>query len=132
MQVPVTIHLLHNHRMEKSIRGRRSIDAFAIVSALRQTCVKYIANLGALAKTNPILAITFSITMFSYARIPPLVGYCSKFYVFFIAIPMNNFLFFPVDIKLVGTTNNPGTTTGLVNEHLIIKTEKPSTHKTVM
>ncbi|TYH01588.1 hypothetical protein ES288_A09G071100v1 [Gossypium darwinii] len=50
-----------------------TIDAFAIVSALRQTRVKYIADLGALAKTNPISAITFSITMFSYAGIPPLI-----------------------------------------------------------
>ena len=35
-----------------------TIDAFAIVLALRQTRVKYIADLGALAKTNPISAIT--------------------------------------------------------------------------
>ncbi|XP_030925240.1 uncharacterized protein LOC115952279 [Quercus lobata] len=40
-----------------------TIDAFAIVLALRQTRVKYIADLGALAKTNPISAITFSITI---------------------------------------------------------------------
>ncbi|CAI8612227.1 unnamed protein product [Vicia faba] len=60
-----------------------TIDAFAIVLALRQTRVKYIADLGALAKTNPISAITFSITMFSYVGIPPLAGFCSKFYLFF-------------------------------------------------
>ncbi|CAN4106256.1 unnamed protein product [Withania somnifera] len=47
-----------------------TIDAFTIVLALRQTRVKYIGDLGALSKTNPILAITFSITMFSYAGIP--------------------------------------------------------------
>nr|ANS54540.1 NADH dehydrogenase subunit 2 [Cynomorium coccineum] len=63
-----------------------TIDAFAIVSALRQTRVKYIADLGALAKTNPISAITLSITMFSYAGIPPLAGFCSKFYLFFAAL----------------------------------------------
>ncbi|RZC91689.1 hypothetical protein C5167_027748 [Papaver somniferum] len=63
-----------------------TINAFAIVPALRQTRVKYIADLGALAKTNPILAITFSITMFSYAGIPPLAGFCSKFYLFFAAL----------------------------------------------
>jgi NADH-ubiquinone oxidoreductase chain 2 len=63
-----------------------TIDAFAIVLALRQTRVKYIADLGALAKTNPILAMTFSITMFSYAGIPPLAGFCSKFYLFFAAL----------------------------------------------
>nr|WBN94498.1 NADH dehydrogenase subunit 2 [Rhodiola wallichiana] len=58
------------------IYASMTIDAFAIVSALRQTRVKYIADLGALAKTNPISAITFSITMFSYAGIPPLAGFC--------------------------------------------------------
>nr|UTM91993.1 NADH dehydrogenase subunit 2 [Gastrodia kachinensis] len=63
-----------------------TIDAFAIVLALRQTRVKYIADFGALAKTNPISAITFSITMFSYAGIPPLAGFCSKFYLFFAAL----------------------------------------------
>nr|YP_009167241.1 NADH dehydrogenase subunit 2 [Ginkgo biloba]AJP33469.1 NADH dehydrogenase subunit 2 [Ginkgo biloba] len=63
-----------------------TIDVFAIVLALRQTRVKYIADLGALAGTNPILAITFSITMFSYAGIPPLAGFCSKFYLFFAAL----------------------------------------------
>ncbi|KAM0010625.1 putative NADH:ubiquinone reductase (H(+)-translocating) [Helianthus debilis subsp. tardiflorus] len=45
-----------------------------------------IADLGALAKTNPISAITFSITIFSYAGIPPLAGFCSKFYLFFAAL----------------------------------------------
>uniref|UniRef100_K4CE31 NADH:quinone oxidoreductase/Mrp antiporter transmembrane domain-containing protein n=1 Tax=Solanum lycopersicum TaxID=4081 RepID=K4CE31_SOLLC len=40
-----------------------------------KTRVKYIADLGALAKTNPILAITFAITMFSYVKIPPLAGF---------------------------------------------------------
>ncbi|KAI3882518.1 hypothetical protein MKX03_023911 [Papaver bracteatum] len=68
------------------IYASMTINAFAIVPALRQTRVKYIADLGALAKTNPILAITFSITMFSYAGIPPLAGFCSKFYLFFAAL----------------------------------------------
>ncbi|KAJ4759117.1 NADH dehydrogenase subunit 2 [Rhynchospora pubera] len=68
------------------IYASMTIDAFAIVLALRQTRVKYIADLGALAKTNPILAITFSMTMFSYAGIPPLAGFCSKFYLFFAAL----------------------------------------------
>ncbi|KAF3617539.1 NADH-ubiquinone oxidoreductase chain 2 [Capsicum annuum] len=68
------------------IYASTTIDAFAIVLALRQTRVKYIADLGALAKTNSILAITFSITMFSYAGIPPLADFCSKFYLFFAAL----------------------------------------------
>jgi NADH-ubiquinone oxidoreductase chain 2 len=41
-------------------------QVFAIVLALHQNHFKYITDLGVLAKTNPILAITLSITMFSY------------------------------------------------------------------
>ncbi|GJS18890.1 NADH dehydrogenase subunit 2 [Tanacetum coccineum] len=72
--------------------------AFAIVSALRQSRVKYIADLGALAKTNPISAITFSITMFSYAGIPPLAGFCSKFYLFFAALGCGAYFLAPVGV----------------------------------
>jgi NADH-ubiquinone oxidoreductase chain 2 len=60
-----------------------TINLFAIISALRQNRFKYITDLGVLAKTNPILVITLSTIMFSYARIPPLAGFCSKFYLFF-------------------------------------------------
>nr|GEW38830.1 NADH-ubiquinone oxidoreductase chain 2 [Tanacetum cinerariifolium] len=55
-----------------------------------------IADLGALAKTNPISAITFSITMFSYAGIPPLAGFCSKFYLFFAALGCGAYFLAPV------------------------------------
>ncbi|KAL9426547.1 hypothetical protein AB3S75_033352 [Citrus x aurantiifolia] len=74
------------------------VDAFAIVLALRQTRVKYIADLGALAKTNPISAITFSITMFSYAGIPPLAHFCSKFYLFFAALGCGAYFLAPVGV----------------------------------
>ncbi|KAG9141509.1 hypothetical protein Leryth_025492 [Lithospermum erythrorhizon] len=85
------------------IYASMTIDAFAIVSALRQTRVKYIADLGALAKTNPILAITFSITMFSYAGIPPLAGFCSKFYLFFAALGCGAYFLAPVGgIHVIG------------------------------
>jgi NADH-ubiquinone oxidoreductase chain 2 len=69
-----------------------TINVFAIVLALRQNRFKYIADLGALAKTNPILAITLSITMFSYAGIPPLAGFCSKFYLFFATLSYGAYL----------------------------------------
>nr|UBB42137.1 NADH dehydrogenase subunit 2 [Chionanthus compactus] len=80
------------------IYASMTLDAFAIVSALRQTRVKYIADLGALAKTHPILAITFSITMFSYAGIPPLAGFCSKFYLFFAALGCGAYFLAPVGV----------------------------------
>nr|YP_009755778.1 NADH dehydrogenase subunit 2 [Gonatozygon brebissonii]QIQ23056.1 NADH dehydrogenase subunit 2 [Gonatozygon brebissonii] len=69
-----------------------TINVFAIVLALRENRLKYISDFGALAKTNPVLALTMSITMFSYAGIPPLAGFCSKFYLFFAALGCGAYL----------------------------------------
>lgn len=55
--------------------------------------LKYISDLGMLAKTNPILAFTFTCTLFSMAGIPPLAGFCSKFYIFFAALSSSLYLF---------------------------------------
>lgn len=62
--------------------------AFLLCSVRRDTSysiprIKYITDLTYLAKTNPILALTFTITMFSMAGIPPLAGFYSKAYLFF-------------------------------------------------
>jgi NADH-ubiquinone oxidoreductase chain 2 len=57
-----------------------TINIFSIVLASRQNCFKYIADLSVLAKTNPILAITLFIIMFSYARIPSLAEFCRIFF----------------------------------------------------
>nr|NP_042274.1 NADH dehydrogenase (ubiquinone), subunit 2 [Prototheca wickerhamii]AAD12662.1 NADH dehydrogenase (ubiquinone), subunit 2 [Prototheca wickerhamii] len=51
--------------------------------------IKYITDLAFLAKTNPLLAFTFSITLFSMAGIPPLAGFYSKAYIFFAALGSN-------------------------------------------
>ena len=70
-----------------------TINIFTVILALHPVGrFKYISDLGALAKTNPILAITISITMFSFAGIPPLAGFCSKFYLFFAALGCGAFL----------------------------------------
>jgi proton-translocating NADH-quinone oxidoreductase chain N len=53
---------------------------------------KYISDLGMLAKTNPILAFTLTCTLFSMAGIPPLAGFCSKFYIFFAALSSSLYL----------------------------------------
>ena len=53
---------------------------------------KYISDLGMLAKTNPVLALTFTCTLFSMAGIPPLAGFCSKFYIFFAALSSSLYL----------------------------------------
>jgi proton-translocating NADH-quinone oxidoreductase chain N len=45
--------------------------------------IKYITDLAFLAKTNPLLALTLTITMFSMAGIPPLAGFYSKAFLFF-------------------------------------------------
>ena len=42
--------------------------------------IKYVQDLGLLAQTHPVLALTMSATLFSMAGIPPLAGFCSKFY----------------------------------------------------
>jgi proton-translocating NADH-quinone oxidoreductase chain N len=45
-----------------------------------------IHDFNLLGKTNPILAFTFTIILFSMAGIPPLAGFCSKFYLFFASL----------------------------------------------
>nr|QIA61008.1 NADH dehydrogenase subunit 2 [Lepidozia sandvicensis] len=87
-----TIEGIQSLLIGTSIYVLMTVNAFAMVLALRQNRFKYIADLGALAKTNPILAITPSITMFSYAGIPPLAGFCSKFYLFFAALGCGAYL----------------------------------------
>jgi len=51
--------------------------------------IKFITDLAYLAKTNPVLALTFTVTMFSMAGIPPLAGFYSKAYLFFAAMSSN-------------------------------------------
>jgi proton-translocating NADH-quinone oxidoreductase chain N len=51
--------------------------------------IKYITDLAFLAKTNPLLALTFTITMFSMAGIPPLAGFYSKAFLFFATMSSN-------------------------------------------
>jgi len=81
-----------------------TINIFAIILSLQGrspessgetslTRIKYLADLGMLAKTNPILAFTLTCTMFSMAGIPPLAGFCSKFYIFFAALGSSLYFF---------------------------------------
>ena len=55
--------------------------------------IKYISDLAMLGSTNPILAFTLSCTLFSMAGIPPLAGFCSKFYIFFSALNASLYFF---------------------------------------
>jgi len=65
-----------------------TIGAFACVLAMRQRgqMVENIEDLSGLSRTNPALALVFSIFMFSMAGIPPLAGFFGKFYVFMAAV----------------------------------------------
>lgn len=45
-----------------------------------------ISSLAGLAKTNPIMAFSLSVLMFSTAGIPPLAGFFSKFYILVFAV----------------------------------------------
>jgi len=67
-----------------------TLNVFAIILSLREQGkeirVKYISDLERLAQTNPLLALTFTLTLFSLAGIPPLAGFCSKVYLFFAAM----------------------------------------------
>lgn len=67
-----------------------TVNMFACVLACvdqsGQFRVKYIQDFGLLAHTHPVLAMTMSWTLFSMAGIPPLAGFCSKFYLFFAAM----------------------------------------------
>ena len=55
--------------------------------------IKYISDLAMLGKSNPILAFTLTCTLFSMAGIPPLAGFCSKFYIFFSALNASLYFF---------------------------------------
>lgn len=48
--------------------------------------IKYITHFASFIKVNPLIAITIMLTFFSMAGIPPLAGFCGKFYLFFSAI----------------------------------------------
>jgi proton-translocating NADH-quinone oxidoreductase chain N len=54
--------------------------------------VKYTTDFALLAKTNPILAITLTVALFSIAGIPPLAGFYSKAFLFFAAMSSTMYL----------------------------------------
>ena len=59
---------------------------------------KYLTDLTLLSKTNPILAITIALTMFSMAGVPPLAGFFSKLYVFFAGVEASLYLIVVVGV----------------------------------
>lgn len=61
--------------------------------------IQSISDLHLLFKTNPVLAISVALILFSLAGIPPLAGFLSKLYVFFSAIQVS--LYFLVLVGVV-------------------------------
>lgn len=54
--------------------------------------LKYTTDLAQLAKSNSVLAVTITITMFSIAGIPPLAGFYSKAFLLFAAMSVSQYL----------------------------------------
>jgi len=65
-----------------------NLGTFAVILCMRQkdTMMERIDDLKGLSKTNPAMALSLAIFMFSMAGIPPLVGFFGKFYIFLAAI----------------------------------------------
>lgn len=68
-----------------------TLGAFAVVLCMRRESgpVEGIDDLAGLATTNPGMAATLAIMMFSLAGIPPLAGFWGKYYVFLAAVKAN-------------------------------------------
>lgn len=62
------------------------------VPALVNERVKYTTDLARLSTSNPILAFTLTVVMFSIAGIPPLAGFYSKAFLMFAAIGSANYV----------------------------------------
>ena len=65
-----------------------TLGAFAVILSMRRESgpVEEIDDLAGLATTNPGMAATMAIMMFSLAGIPPLAGFWGKYYVFLAAV----------------------------------------------
>jgi len=68
-----------------------TLGAFAVVLSMRRESgpVEGIGDLAGLATTNPGMAATMAVMMFSLAGIPPLAGFWGKYYVFLAAVKAN-------------------------------------------
>lgn len=64
----------------------------AHLSLLPTKQIIYTTDLLMLSKTNAILAVTFTVTLFSIAGIPPLAGFYSKAFLFFAAMSSSMYL----------------------------------------
>ena len=65
-----------------------NIGVFACIQAMKRggKAVENMSDLAGLARTNPKLALVFSMLFLSLAGLPPLAGFFAKFYIFLAAI----------------------------------------------
>jgi NADH-quinone oxidoreductase subunit N len=65
-----------------------NIGVFACIQAMRRggKPVESMSDLSGLARTDPKLALVFSMLFLSLAGLPPLAGFFAKFYIFLAAI----------------------------------------------
>jgi NADH-quinone oxidoreductase subunit N len=65
-----------------------NIGAFAVILSMKAKgqMLEEIKDFSGLSKTNPMLAATMAIFMFSMAGIPPMAGFFGKLYVFLAAV----------------------------------------------
>ncbi|WP_298370478.1 NADH-quinone oxidoreductase subunit NuoN [Azospirillum sp.] len=70
-----------------------NIGAFAVILSMKAKglMLEEIKDFSGLSKTNPMLAATMAIFMFSMAGIPPMAGFFGKLYVFLAAIEVQDY-----------------------------------------
>lgn len=62
--------------------------------------IKYLSDLSYIYKYNKTLGLSFVITMFSMAGVPPMAGFLAKFYSFFVCIENNFYLLAIIGVLL--------------------------------
>ncbi|MEE2704834.1 MAG: NADH-quinone oxidoreductase subunit NuoN [Pseudomonadota bacterium] len=65
-----------------------NIGTFCLILSMKinDRYVEDIKHLSGISKTNPVLAFSFAVIMFSMAGIPPLAGFFAKYFIFISAI----------------------------------------------
>lgn len=73
-----------------------TLNIFSVLLCLRTVDtnlkIKKLYEIATLFKSNSFLALNFMIIMFSFAGIPPLVGFYSKFYIILAAVRADLYL----------------------------------------
>ena len=103
-----------------------NLAAFGVIGAIENNCGKVsMDDYNGLSKTNPRLALTMMLAMFSLAGIPPFAGFFSKFFIFTSAINQGSVaIYVLVLIALINTIISLYYYL-LVVKAMYIKTEEP-------